>query len=1350
MRIVILLLFLLPYFDLNSQSLYIFDADASTFPVMKAKFYANDAENNQILHFNKTDLQVHENGIKRDILDISCGDFTNEVKLSSLLAIDISKSMGGDKSIIAKETAKSWINSLNLGSSECAITAFTTKNQYLQDFTTDKNKLLQKIENLPTSGTTDFNAAFINPYAGGLYVLKKAKYKKIMILITDGCAAGDEQQIINEAKSIGATIYCVTLKYKIPDILKNVAEATGGKWYEEVSTVEDARNIYLSILAQENSNNPCTLEWQSDYLCQTETIDIEISLYDALSQNITIEAPEQSKSNLLFNPVSVLFKDKPIGTKSDTVIKVTAIGSDFEVNNIATGDSRFTFRPNSFYIAENQTIDLTLSFIPTDSSYVFSKSILEASPCDKDFYSIGYYTKRMASPSNQNTIDLLHPNGGQIFLAGSDTVVTWNGVLPTDTIIVKLSTDNGKNWSLLTDDANNMSYEWKIDKNIESDKCLISVTNDLSKNEQIKSCEIEWEKSFGGSEDDQAYSIIQTDDGGFAVAGYTSSEDGDITQKKGYYDYWVIRLDNQGKILWEKTYGGSSADKSHCIIQTDDGGFAVAGYSNSSDKDISDEKGNDDYWIIKLNKDGVLEWEKSYGGKDIDHAYSISQTNDGGYVIAGESNSTDGDIFDNNGSFDYWIIKIDSQGSLIWEKTYGGSDWDQANSVIQTADGGYVVAGYTSSKNGDVSKLKGFVDYWILKLDSKGMLEWENTFGGSRYDIPKAIIQTDDNCLVIAGSVYSSDLDVSQYKGESDYWIIKIDNNGNLLWEKTLGGRGVDHANSIIQTSDKGFIVAGYSESKDKDVKDPIGERDYWISKLDKLGNLSWQKSFGGTNIDEANSIVQTIDGGFAVAGISFSSDYDLSLNHGRSDYWVIKLSPERNVLKSDTSNSVFSIVQPKLLSNDIDMGDGIINQTKDTLIVDFLENTGQWQCRVDSIYFIGPDASFFKFIGPFPEYTVPVNQSQIANITFTPTQVRDYSAKVVIETQAETLYYDITGSGVPPQIQIIDDFCDFGIHELFRQKDSLITPIKNISNDPVNIYKIEMMGPDHEQFIFLDSNQLTPFTLTPSTIHNLNLRFNPKYIGRTTGQIAIYFDGEGSPAITQLHGAGIGAEVTASNDSGYVNDVIGIKIFVAKDDIEKFADIVGSCEGIIRVERSILGALHKEDLVEVKGDSAYIRFKGEVSSNNNELAIIPLKVALGKVESSTIDFENIKWYDTSGNLLEYDTKFHSGFFKLQGLCEEGGKRFYNPDGIIRISNLSPNPAKDKLSIDLDLSEKGQTKLEIYNSLGKLAKLILDKNIQKTGKRIIKEDINELTNGVYTVILSTPTYRQTKNLIIIK
>lgn len=291
---------------------------------------------------------------------------------------------------------------------------------------------------------------------------------------------------------------------------------------------------------------------------------------------------------------------------------------------------------------------------------------------------------------------------------------------------------------------------------------------------------------------------------------------------------------------------------------------------------------------------------------------------------------------------------------------------------------------------------------------------------------------------------------------------------------------------------------------------------------------------------------------------------------------------------------------------------------------------------------------------------------------------------------------------------------------------------------------------PDHEQFIFLDSNQLTPFTLTPSTIHNLNLRFNPKYIGRTTGQIAIYFDGEGSPAITQLHGAGIGAEVTASNDSGYVNDVIGIKIFVAKDDIEKFADIVGSCEGIIRVERSILGALHKEDLVEVKGDSAYIRFKGEVSSNNNELAIIPLKVALGKVESSTIDFENIKWYDTSGNLLEYDTKFHSGFFKLQGLCEEGGKRFYNPDGIIRISNLSPNPAKDKLSIDLDLSEKGQTKLEIYNSLGKLAKLILDKNIQKTGKRIIKEDINELTNGVYTVILSTPTYRQTKNLIIIK
>jgi hypothetical protein len=286
---------------------------------------------------------------------------------------------------------------------------------------------------------------------------------------------------------------------------------------------------------------------------------------------------------------------------------------------------------------------------------------------------------------------------------------------------------------------------------------------------------ITWDRTFGGSDNDVANCLIQTTDGGYAVAGATSSKGA------GELDFWVIKLDSQGNMIWDRTYGGQS------LIQTTDGGYAVAGDTYSKGA------GNRDFWVIKLDHQGDMIWDKTYGGSAFDLAYSLIQTTDGGYAVAGITSSK------GQGGADFWVIKLDHQGDMIWDRTHGGSDEDYAYSLIQTTDGGYAVAGVTSSKG------QGGADFWVIKLDYQGNMIWDRTYGGSGTDWMGDCIQTTDGGYVVAGATSS--------KGASsdDFWVIKLDHQGNKIWDRTYGGSNRDEANSLIQTTDGGYAVAGYT-----------------------------------------------------------------------------------------------------------------------------------------------------------------------------------------------------------------------------------------------------------------------------------------------------------------------------------------------------------------------------------------------------------------------------------------------------------------------------------------------------------------------------------------------------------
>jgi hypothetical protein len=308
-----------------------------------------------------------------------------------------------------------------------------------------------------------------------------------------------------------------------------------------------------------------------------------------------------------------------------------------------------------------------------------------------------------------------------------------------------------------------------------------------------------WDKTYGGSSYDRVYSIQQTSDGGYIVAGSTYSNDGDISDgNNGLGDYWVLKLDGSGNKEWDKTYGGSSNDKAYSIQQTSDGGYIVAGSTQSNSGDISDgNNGNVDYWILKLDESGNKVWDKTLGGSSYDSATSIQQTSDGGYIVAGSTKSSDSDITDsNNGKSDNWIIKLDESGNKVWDKTLGGSDSDNATSIQQTSDGGYIVAGTTSSNDGDITDgNNGSSDFWIIKLGAEtpqniNQIESKNTF--SMYPNPansQIVIVTD--LIEPIGEVLITDMTgkiIKQFQTQKSTTEIDISTLENGIYFVKAGG----------------------------------------------------------------------------------------------------------------------------------------------------------------------------------------------------------------------------------------------------------------------------------------------------------------------------------------------------------------------------------------------------------------------------------------------------------------------------------------------------------------------------------------------------------------------------------
>ncbi len=429
------------------------------------------------------------------------------------------------------------------------------------------------------------------------------------------------------------------------------------------------------------------------------------------------------------------------------------------------------------------------------------------------------------------------------------------GTESSDYFIARAGLTYDSGWVNITDKA---GQYFNITHNLNSTDVIVDITGKTTLDGGVHQRNLGltgytgWSRTYGGANDDSLFCIIQTGDGGYALAGSIRSSGA------GGSDAWLVKSDAFGNLEWNQTYGGTNDDSARSVVQTGDGGYALGGYTKSFGA------GDWDFWLVKTDASGEMQWNETYGGAEDDYVQSVVQTGDGGYTLAGY-------IHYSGTKRDGWMIKTDSTGNHQWNQTYSETSYDYVTCMIQTSDGGYALAGSDQS------------NFWLIKTNSSGDKEWSRKCGYASYDAAYSMVQTGDGGYALAGRT-------SFLGGGYDFCLVKTDSTGDEEWKQEYGGAEDDYVQSLVQTSDGGYALAGSTESFG------AGAFDFWLVKTDSAGNMQWNKTYGGANDDGLYCIIQTNDGGYALSG------YTESFGAGGLDGWLIKTEVESGLAWTDST----------------------------------------------------------------------------------------------------------------------------------------------------------------------------------------------------------------------------------------------------------------------------------------------------------------------------------------------------------------------------------------------------------------------------------------------------------------
>lgn len=456
-----------------------------------------------------------------------------------------------------------------------------------------------------------------------------------------------------------------------------------------------------------------------------------------------------------------------------------------------------------------------------------------------------------------------------------------------------------------------------------------------------------WQVSLGGSNAEIGRSICPTT-GGYWLLGETYSNNAQVSGNHGVIDFWLARINDLGSLTWQRAYGGTNSDRSYALCGTNDGGCVMVGGSVSNDGDVSGNHGGYDVWAVRVNSVGELIWQRSLGGAMEDCGRAVIETPDGGFLVTGYARSNDGDVIGHVGATtgaDFWTLRFDTDGVLIWQSTLGGTLNDMAYGLCLADDGGSFIVGEAFSS---LPGAHGMRDAWVCRLDPDGELLWSTLLGGSLNDMAYDVIATPDGGAMVVGETESNDGDVVGSHGGTDGWVVRLSSTGGVLWQRPLGGSDNDSFSSIIQAGNGRYLLGGTTESVNGNVSGIHGLQDTWLALIDSEGTLLWQNCYGGSATDLGAHLTASPWGGAVLVGSSGSTDGDATNNHGLMDMWAVRLDDFSGIAAYEES---LLLVHPNPATNLLWVSLG----TRETTRVMIQDING----RVAGSYLVrGPEAS--------------------------------------------------------------------------------------------------------------------------------------------------------------------------------------------------------------------------------------------------------------------------------------------------------------------------------------------------------------------------------------------------------
>ncbi|MFI5263231.1 MAG: VWA domain-containing protein, partial [Candidatus Kapaibacterium sp.] len=1025
-----------------------------------------------------------ENGVACTVLSADCPAFQPPKALSSVLVVDVSGSMAwgsqADPNIVlAQAAASSWVQGLPLGNSECALVTFDGSNYFNQDFTTNRTKLLKAISALAPQGATDYDKALLLPAAGGLQVTKNAKYQRVIIMLTDGMPNQEPQTaaIIAEAQNQHCIIFAVTLGMPCPQNLKDISTQTGGTWFENITTVQDAKDVYNNILLQAQGITPCTIKWQSHVACASEQKAVQIT-WNGQTSALNYTAPAAPSVSLIFSPPSLFLPSKTPGVKFDTSITLLCQSPTLTVTNITSSNPSFDINPKSFTLSSGSKQILTISYTPPDSNYNWTDFTFETGLCSFTYSSSGSFPGK--KPSVQ-TLKIIQPNGGEIYVGGIDTTIIWTGVPASDKVKLEFSSDAGVTWNTITEQASGGNYLWHV-PNTPSNACLIRATQ-ISTNISaawVQTVDADASYIFDIALDNYGNTYAVTDYSGIATIGGTPYK-----PPYPYGESAIIKYHSDGSTEWVKTIDTAVSIRAITVNNADNSIYIAGNYGGTEaifDNTIL-PKTNGAFFIAKLNPDATTAWAKGYDCSGFQNTSRVSVDASGNIYLAGQfgTTATFGSITltNSNGSSgeSEFIAKFTSSGTPVWAIAFGQNQNGLNNSIAIAPSGAiYGTGTFTGIAQFGSSTFTGYGnDVYLIKLRQDGSIEWVNQLGGIRStgELGEAITIDGSENIYIGGSFTGqAGFGKDTVSGYMSMYLAKYHSDGSEEWAKSFSGSNSESVISLTINPAGNLVVGGQFEGPAPFGSDTLQSNGYdlLVAELDPKGNALHAKGLGavgyalgtfeprGLLVDPAGNIYSCGDFGYSedFNGIKLQSHAKYpSIEEGF--LWKVGAG----ALQSDVSDAVFSIVVPQPLSQNIDMGTVLVSISKDSVIRSFVRNSGSFPFEVDSIVISGNDASQFSIVSGFPPFEVAASNSHQVEFRFLPSSVGSKSAQLTIFAAGDTLHQTIIGIGTTVSIAVMGNIIDFGQVPIGSNKDTTVTvALKNIGGATIDFTSASQLGP--------------------------------------------------------------------------------------------------------------------------------------------------------------------------------------------------------------------------------------------------------------------------------------------------